>query len=205
MTKIGSVQNPDLASLLAAMQSNISYSLNCHQLGTVVSFNPEDQTAQVTLNVLRVVGDQTKAYPMLVDVPVFVPAGGSGCLTMPITPGDTCLVLFNDRDIDTWFTTGAVTAPNTSRSHSLADGLALVGFRSRRNPIADYSDEDVELRNGEGAIGVGDKISVRNDVTNLLAVLNLVVTALTALDAKTGPSAAVQIAAANTAINALLK
>jgi hypothetical protein len=214
MTKLGSITEPNLAALLQAWRDEVFATLNCHQLGTIVSFNAETQSAQVTLNVLRVFGNQTRSYPMLVDVPVFVPAGGTAALTLPVTTGDTCLVLFNDRDMDNWFDSGATAAPNSPRCHSLADGLAIVGFRSKRNPIADYDPDNVVLRNGAGKVIVRDqestldldeKIGLSNADGSLLATLNLVVTALTALNAKTGPSAAVQITAAQVAITALLK
>lgn len=179
MTKLGPVQPPDLSALLNDYRDHMLFRINCHQIGTVVSFNKASQTASVALLVLRVVGDQTVPYPALVDVPVFTYSGGGAVLTMPIAPGDTCLVLFNDRDLDNWFENGATTAPNTDRAHSLADGLAIVGFRSKANPVADFSDTDAQLKKGSTIIGMdGSKIqiyngsySLQNVLTNLRSIL----------------------------------
>lgn len=171
MTKIGSVQNPDLSALLNEYRDHILFRINCHQIGTIVSFNKASQTATVALVVLRVVGDKTMPYPVLVDVPVFTYSGGTAVLTMPITAGDTCLVLFNDRDFDNWFESGATAVPNTDRAHSLADGLAIVGFRSKAKPIADFSDTDAQLRMGATKIGMdGTKIEFRNGSYSLLNI-----------------------------------
>jgi hypothetical protein len=46
-----------------------------------------------------------------------------------INPGDACLVIFSDVDIDNWFETGEASAPNSPRRHSLSDGFAFVGFK----------------------------------------------------------------------------
>lgn len=163
MTKLGPIQPPDLTALLNDYRDHMLFRINCHQLGTIVSFNKTSQTASVALLVLRVVGDATVPYPVLVDVPVLTYSGGGAVLTMPIASGDTCLVLFNDRDIDNWFENGGTSAPNTDRAHSLADGLAIVGFRSKANRIANFSDTDVELRLGATKIGMdGTQIDMRN-------------------------------------------
>lgn len=179
MTKLGPVQPPDLSALLNDFQDHTLFKINCHQLGTIVSFNAATQTAQVALLMLRVVGDRTVPYPLLVDVPVYVPCGGPAVLTLPIASGDTCLVLFNDRDIDNWFETGAISAPNSDRAHSLADGLAIVGFRSKANPVTNYSTTDAQLRLGNTLVGMdGTQVEIRNGsyslqniLTNLYGVL----------------------------------
>ena len=46
--------------------------------------------------------------------------------------GDACLVIFADRDIDAWFESGEAEVPPSGRMHSLSDGFAFVGFRTRR-------------------------------------------------------------------------
>lgn len=145
MTKINSPQTPDLAALLAAAKTDLFASLNCHQIGTIVAFDPVKQSASVQIVNKRVVGDEVLDYPLLVDVPVVFPAGGGAFFSFPVKAGDNCLVLFNDRDIDVWFTNGASTAPNSPRMHSLADGIALVGLRNATNPSVETG-EDVVLR-----------------------------------------------------------
>jgi len=208
MTKpLSAIAEPDLRSLLDTWQNNTMLRLNCHRIGTIVSFDAAKQTASVQIAALAVMGSETMPYPVLTDCPVFVPAGAGACLTMPVLQGDSCLVLFNDRDIDNWFASGAVAAPNTPRTHDLSDGLVLVGFRHRANPIPDYSAEDPELRNGPGTIGIGNDglISIRNEITTLKNVMTTLITALNKLNTKTGPDASVQIADVNALILALLK
>lgn len=204
---LSSIAAPDMRLVLDTWMNNSALKLNCHRIGTIVSFDSAKQTASVQIAALAVFGDKTVPYPVLTQCPVFVPSGGNGCLTMPVTPGDSCLVLFNDRDIDNWYESGAVTAPNTARTHDLSDGLVIVGFRHQANPIVDYS-VDVEMRHGTAIVGLEDsgKISIRNQDTTLKNVLTTLITALNKLDEKSpSGSASVQIADVNTLIYQLLK
>lgn len=204
---------PDLRTVLNQLKREIATTFNCHQLGTIQSFDATKQTAEVSLNVLRMVPNldvqppQYKAvnYPLLVDVPVFINSGGTGYLTFPIQPGDTCLVLFNDRDIDNWFATGNTAEPNTQRTHDLSDGLALVGFRSLANALDDFDTDNAVFAYQNGKILVANKVQLLNAVTNMTTVLDKLHTALTTLNGKTGPSAATQIADFQTEYQALFQ
>ena len=61
--------------------------------------------------------------PLLRDVPVFMP------VSFEVNPGDACLVIFADCDIDAWFESGDTEVPESNRMHSLSDGFAFVGFK----------------------------------------------------------------------------
>lgn len=197
---------PDLPSYVDLKLRDMLNSFNCHQVGTIQSFSAAKQTAVISLNLKLSLAGEIKEYPALVDVPVFVLGGGDRVVTVPIQGGDTCLVLFNDRDIDLWFSTGAQAVPNSQRLHDLADGLALVGFRSAANPVASYSTSDVEIRNGTSKIGVGEKILIKNEATTLREVMDAMVTALNALNSvKTGGDASAAISIASTKAQDLLK
>ena len=78
----------------------------------------------------NIMGDQILDYPALVNVPVFVYQGGGAYIQMPIVVGDTCLLLFCDRDMDIWFETAQVAPPNSDRLHNINDAIALVGINN---------------------------------------------------------------------------
>ena len=203
---LSSIPAPDMRLVMDTWMNNSALKLNCHRIGTIISFDPSKQTASIQIAALAVFGDKTVPYPVLTQCPVFVLSGGGGCLTMPVSPGDSCLVLFNDRDIDNWYESGAVTAPNTARTHDLSDGLAIVGFRHQANPIPDYS-EEVQMRHGSTRIGLeyNGLIGIQNSITSLKAAMDAITTALVALNAKTGPTALPEIIIAKALILSLLK
>jgi hypothetical protein len=130
---------PNLKEILDDKTAEIFASLNCVNIGKVESINSSEQTVEVTLQIKRLAQDGTStAWPMLVDCPYFVLQGGGAYIDMPIAAGDFCLVLFNDRNIDTWWNTANMTDPRTPRKHSMSDGIALVGL----NPKPQALDHD---------------------------------------------------------------
>jgi len=145
---------PDLRSLLTDLKKEIFYGLNCHQVGVINSFNPTTQTATVQIQVLRNIGNTQVAYPLLTDCPVIFPGGGGAYMTFPVAKGDPCLVLFNDRDLDLWFTTGNVVGPNSARAHSLSDGIVLVGIRNKTNPPPYTANDAVMLAFGTASVKI---------------------------------------------------
>ena len=102
-----------------ALKQEIFASLHCALPGTVVSFDSERQTAEVQPAVRM----GSMLFPVLSDVPVFMP------VSFEVNPGDACLVVFADIDIDRWFETGEASEPGSARRHSLSDGFAFVGFK----------------------------------------------------------------------------
>lgn len=179
---ISSPTPPTLLDLLLQMQQQTLVRLNCHQVGEIATFDAATQTATVQLKMLRLIGTQSVAYPILTHCPVMVLSGGNGRLTFPIESGDPCLVLFNDRDLDNWFDSGASAVPNSYRTHSLSDGLVIVGFRNLANKLTGISTTDTELSQGAAVVGMDDtKISVRNGTTTLKTQLDLLFTNLDTL------------------------
>ena len=94
-----------------ALKKEILRSLHCALPGTVLSFDEASRTAEI-----RLAGD---SLPVLKNVPVFMP------VPFTVSPGDLCLVVFADREIDSWLTGVEC---KSLRMHSLSDGFAFVGF-----------------------------------------------------------------------------
>ena len=103
-----------------ALKQEIFASLHCALPGTVISFDAERQTAEVQPAVKM----GSLLFPLLSDVPVFMP------VPFEVHPGDACLVVFADADIDGWFETGEPQETKSARKHSLSDGFAFVGWRT---------------------------------------------------------------------------
>lgn len=178
------IEEPTLMDLLNQVKADIFRTLNCHALATVKSFNSTDQTVEATIDYCRTRFERNRAgqyvpkyvnYPTLIDVPVISLCGGDGGLTFPITAGDKCLILFNDRDISNWFAEQTPGGPNASaRMHSLSDGIALVGL----NSIGTYVTNKVKLFKGDTQITLGTKINISNASEDLKDILENLVTAI---------------------------
>lgn len=143
---------PDLAEFMSLRLREFKAEINCCQVGTIQSFDETTQTASVSINIFRVVENKTSRYPVLVNVPVLVSGGAGGQVTIPITAGDPCIVLFCDRNIDAWALNGIEAAPASERMHDLSDGIAIVGVRPFTNPLSNYSQDGPEVRKGGTSI-----------------------------------------------------
>lgn len=159
---------PQLKDLLDLLKRDIMINFNCHAIAKIESFDAEKRTVKAKMLYCKTVYVKDKEtlveYPLLLDVPVVILGGGNGRLTFPIAKGDECLILFNDRDIDNWMA-GAKSGPvRTTRLHSFADAMALVGFLQ----VSSYDTTRVKLSNGDTFVGISDsKIKIANNLTSL--------------------------------------
>ena len=170
--KIGPSADPEFADVINKVKSDISYALNCVQIGTIESFNKLLNTASVSVNFKRQLPDgSTLDYPLLCDCPVFILSGGGASIEMPISVGDTCLLLFNDRNIDNWFYSGQVTTPANPRAHDISDCICLVGVRSLTKAVP-MSDKAIRI------MGYSKKIAVKNTAANLKTILDSLINAI---------------------------
>jgi hypothetical protein len=127
--------------------------------GVIQSFNATQQTAIVQLaltdQVLQAGALVTITLPELVDVPVVLPRGGGFTLTMPLSLGDECLVVFGDMDIGAWWQSGGVGNNQIHlRRHSLADGFCIPGPWSQPRVLSNYSTSSAQLRSEDGTVVV---------------------------------------------------
>lgn len=126
---------PDLFDLMEQLKADIFSTLNAIQIGRIESVQKDKQTISAQIQIKRPTGkESSEKYPVLVDVPFFVLQGGTAYFDLPIKKSDYCIILFNDRCIDSWFENGSVSDPTKNRKHSLSDGIALVGINPGSSP-----------------------------------------------------------------------
>lgn len=170
----------DLGEILEQHKKNTLLNFNCHHVGTIQAFNASNQTATVSVNYLKTfykLNTTTNTYdsvpvpyPVLVQCPVIFLGGGLTHLTFPVSQGDECLILFNDRDLDNWFVNGAGSEVNSSRLHSFSDGIILVGLRSSKNVISGFDSTRAVISDGNAKCGINPtnhKVTIQNNTQTL--------------------------------------
>lgn len=165
----------DLKALLDLAKRDIFLTMNCHALGTIQKFtSTAQQTVEVSINYKQTINGKSVDYPVLVDCPLIILGGGLASLTFPIAKGDQCLLLFNDRDIDTWFAGTNNSELASNRLHSLTDAIAIIGPRSMANALVSYDTSRTVLSNGtaKAALKLGNKVQIQNAITDLAAIIN---------------------------------
>lgn len=184
-----SPSEPHLIDLLNLFKKDILLNFNAHHLGTIQSFDSSNQAANATINYKKTFFEYNADtanyqsvlvdYPVLSQCPVICLGGGKGSLTFPIQAGDECLILFNDRDLDNWFSGGSGSANSTARLHSFSDAIILVGVRSLANVLTNYDGSRVVLSNGTTLVGIGDSlIKIANQTYTLNGILQNLMTQL---------------------------
>lgn len=145
----------DNIELLRRTQDVWSVELRVAMPGIIQDVNYEKQTCTVQPAIRERLNfngtPQWVDIPLLLDVPFFVPSGGNYYLTLPVQPGDDCLVIFNDSCIDAWWQSGGIQNQVERRRHDLSDAMAFVGFKSQPQKISNYSSASAQLRNKDGS------------------------------------------------------
>ena len=188
--------DPDLTDLLNLLKKEIFFDLSCVHVGTIQSFNATNQTVYASVNYQKTFFQLNattgkyvpvlQAYPTAINCPLVIMGGGTTKITFPITKGDECLLIFNDRDIDNWFATGVKTSGNaTGRAHSFADAFALVGVHSTPNVLTVYDAVRALITNGNVSVGINpsnNKVRIANtSIGTLNTVLQNILTQLQTL------------------------
>lgn len=196
---IFNIRNPTLKDLLDYHQRQIMLTFNAHHLATIQAFDEASQTVTASINYKKtyfkfiestqVYEPYLVDYPLLLEVPVIILGGGSTHITFPITVGDQCLLLFNDRDIDNWFGGSTSSANSTPRLHAFADAIALIGPNNliqdvggtKKTKIDQYDKVRALITNQHAKIGINpttNKITLQNDDNSLKTLLTNLCTQL---------------------------
>ncbi len=129
-------ETPDLADNISDMIRADRLELNTCMPAVIISYDPSTKTCEVTPSFSRrfidpTLGDEGVVPRMDISgVPVVFPQSSSGGVTFPLSKGDPVMLLFAQRDIDTWIEKGGEDAPASARLHDITDAIAIPGLFS---------------------------------------------------------------------------
>lgn len=123
---------PDLTQILKVSSQGVAANINCMRIGIIQEFYPERLVAQVLIANKKVLGFNADGSQRTADYP---PIYAKVCYcnpfcTFPLTKGMECILLFNDREMESWFINGDVNQQKYPRMHDKTDAVAIVGIRS---------------------------------------------------------------------------
>lgn len=111
--------------------------------------------------------------PKITNIPLSVnQCEGLGLsITMPVLHGQLCTLIFSQRSLDNFATTGQISNPTsgedaalcTVRCFDYTDAMCFPGVMTPANNIQNYSQTAVEVRNGDGSV----KLSVYPETLSL--------------------------------------
>lgn len=160
-----------LESLFSKLISDVKSDIRVSLPAKVISFDKEKQTISCipTVRELVNINGQVKYVdlPVLEDVPIQMPRAGGWIITLPIKPGDECMVIFQDLCIDGWWFRGDIQNWNDLRRHDFSDAIATFSPWSQPNVISNYFEDGIELRSVDGSTKItieSGKISILGDL-----------------------------------------
>lgn len=121
--------------------------IHVSMIGKIESYNPQTNRASITpVGTMTCPDWQEIPYPTIHNVPIQYPCGNggkSGC-TFPVKPGDTCIIIFADHQIEN-FLSGEKS--DDMRNHSMNDAYAIPTLFSDSVPTLKSNPNDVCLFN----------------------------------------------------------
>jgi hypothetical protein len=179
------VDQPEWPELLRAVQDNLADRIHTSLPAIVREYDVATQTATVELAV-QLLGQNV---PPLPEVPVMWPGGAAGFVHVPLTAGDTVLVVFSENDYSGWWATGSVSAPRVLARHGL-HAVAIPGLRRAAAPLSVSSGHVTVGAASEvhlGSDGASDPVALKSLVEGALSDLfDGIITAAAAITAPGG-------------------
>ena len=161
--------NPNIIQIMEGIVQRTGYELNCMRIGIVQAFYPDDLTADILIANKKTIGLNPDGTQNVKDFPL-IRAKVAYCspfITFPINVGDECILLFSDREIESWFINGEVNPEGYSRIHAFTDAVAIFGIRSLPKMVQIATDA-LTLFYGDSGIQLKDKeIIVSTDALNI--------------------------------------
>ena len=166
---------PDLGQIIKTSGLNTASELNCMRIGIVDEFFPNDLTVRVQIAGKKQIGLNTDGTQRVRD---FAPIYAKVCycnpfITNEIKKGDECILLFSDREIESWFINGDINPYTHTRMHDLTDAIAIFGIRSLPNMI-ELLRNCLNLFYGNSNIQISDnKITINSSAIDINGTLTI--------------------------------
>lgn len=150
------------------MKDQIANSIRVAMPGIIEQFNPSTQTATVKPCINdRIINKDGKTewieLPLIMDVPVQISQCKEFAITLPIQPGDFCILIIQDKCIDSFIQSGTDSIQAEIRHHDLSDAIAIVGLSPSNAVIDNYDPDNLCIRHKKKSIN----ITVSNNNINL--------------------------------------
>ncbi len=197
-----SSNSPNLLEVINLAIDRFMSDVHTSMPGKIVSYDVATQTATVQPSLKRTyVGGEPQLLPQLQKVPVIFPSIKNGWLRFPVSAGDTVLLLFSERSLDTWFKNGGEVDPMVPHKFNMSDAVAVIGLNPSTVPIVPKgASSSTELAFGSAYIEITalGQFRIKNTFADLMSALKTFAT--TSSTATTAPQIA---AAAATLLTAL--
>lgn len=112
--------------------------VNTSMPGLIVSFDPGTGLAVVQPSFKRKFNYEKEAVtlPQITNVPVVFPRGGGASIVFDLQKDDPVLLIFAQRSMDAWISSGGIVDPKDPRKHGISDAVAYPGLYDKTKPAS---------------------------------------------------------------------
>lgn len=165
---------PELEEVIQDYIEMDKLELNTCLPAIVKAYDSVKQTCTVQPSMKRTtIAGEVSSRAEIEDVPVVFPRSGAYGFTVPITVGDSVMLIFSQRSLDDWIDNGGEVEVTDYRLHDINDAIAIPGLFPLENKITPAPAADAaEVRGNKillGKSGASDEPMVLGNVlqTNL--------------------------------------
>jgi len=139
---------PTLAQLLSTTMAANNLATCVAKPAQVINYNYKNQsvTVQPYFDVKYRDGTVNRS-PVIYNVPVCFQRSETAFISIPISPGDNVLLIFADRSLEKWLSSGDFGTPDDSRNHHISDAIAIPGLYPLSKPVQINNPNDIIVSN----------------------------------------------------------
>lgn len=131
----------------------------------IESYNPTEQTASVKIALKRKYisagVEEIVERPVIPDVPVLFPRGGSFKMLFPLKKGDNVQLLISERSTERWKNESGVVDPRDARKFNLSDAFIIPA--SGRDKVTGATATLFQQANGLGSLSIDESGQITID------------------------------------------
>lgn len=166
------MNDPTFSQALQIVFENLTSNIHTSLPGIIDKYDRSKHKAEVKPMIKKRFKDGSSVdLPIISNVPVLWNRTKKGSISFPLDRGDGVLILFSERSLDEYLSSGKNKTPSDNRKFSLTDGIAIPGLFSFENDSLVMSSEDAEFifndtkvvlkENGDINIEGGNKIIIK--------------------------------------------
>lgn len=164
------VNEPTIYSVIKAFQAETFAKLNVMRIGVIdeVLADNEVRCSITNKKLLKTNPDGTSTwrdYPPIFAKVWYMGSGSSGC-DYPLTTGTPCLLLFNDREFDSYFNSGQVSPLANTLMHDLSYCVCVPLYQAT-------NDGNFNIKSTNVSVGATSSATILSPTINLTGNVNV--------------------------------
>ncbi len=161
---------PSLTEVFRKAMDSLSLELRVGMPAKVIKYDHEKQLVDVQPDFKRKYKDgKVQDPPVIYSVPVAFFRAGSAFISVPLEKGHQVWLMFSDRSLEKWLSSGEQGDPEDTRAHHISDAVAFPGVYSFATPAAINNPKDIIIKNDDGD---GNILEIRVKKNGHVQVLN---------------------------------